>query len=141
MEIVIERHTRVGDGIPSECFVDGQHYSWSLENASHAIPSGRYRVIVTPSARASSGQLWAPTADYLLPLLQGVPNRDGIRIHAANFPDELEGCIALGQSIQGAHLYSSQMVVRPFLYLLLGALRVQQPIWITVKDAPKVNVV
>lgn len=32
-------------------------------------------------------------------LLLNVPNRDGIRIHSANYARELNGCIALGMNI------------------------------------------
>lgn len=50
------------------------------------IPVGRYLVRAT----------WSPRFGRKMYLVQGVPQRDGIRIHAANLPHELNGCIALG---------------------------------------------
>lgn len=50
------------------------------------IPSGRYLVKKTYSTRFVR-QMY---------LVCDVPNRTGIRIHAANWPSQLNGCIALG---------------------------------------------
>lgn len=53
------------------------------------IPAGEYGLIVNQSARFKK----------LLPLVQDVPGRSGIRIHGANKVTELEGCIAPAMSI------------------------------------------
>ena len=50
------------------------------------IPKGIYKVITTYSNRFKK-DMW---------LLLNVPDREGIRIHSANYSHELEGCIALG---------------------------------------------
>lgn len=61
-------------------------------NGKLAIPSGRYKVIIGPTA---IGNRFHPPLPYL-PLLVGVPGRTGIRIHPGNGPTDLEGCIAVG---------------------------------------------
>lgn len=62
-----------------------------LQNANgvSCIPAGTYNVRATVSARFGR----------IMYLVEGVSERDGIRIHPANFPCELQGCIALGTSI------------------------------------------
>lgn len=75
--------------------LDGGWSCWFLENPDTLIPAGRYEVLLTPSARAAAGTLWTPWPDKQLPLVV-VPDRSGIRIHAANHADQLEGCIAVG---------------------------------------------
>lgn len=62
-----------------------------LDNAqgTSCIPAGTYNVRATQSARFGR----------LMYLVEAVPNRAGIRIHPANMPSELQGCIALGTSI------------------------------------------
>jgi hypothetical protein len=50
------------------------------------IPKGVYKVTTSYSNRFKK-HLWE---------VHNVPNRSGIRIHAANFAYQLEGCIALG---------------------------------------------
>lgn len=50
------------------------------------IPKGTYKVTTTYSNRFKKN-LWE---------VLNVPGRSGIRIHAANYASQLEGCIALG---------------------------------------------
>ena len=52
------------------------------------IPAGIYDVETYQSP--TKGQVWQ---------LQDVPDRSNIEIHEANFPSQLEGCIAVGDSI------------------------------------------
>lgn len=55
----------------------------TLENRDYLIPSLIYRVDVTLS----------PKFKRLLPILCGVPNRSGVRIHRGFRPEHSEGCI------------------------------------------------
>ncbi len=76
------------------------------ENKVSCIPAGTYNVRATQSARFGR----------LMYLVEAVPERSGIRIHPANFPSELQGCIALGTSIgrtaaKGKMLLNSRVAV------------------------------
>ena len=53
------------------------------------IPCGRYNVIATMSPRFGRRMY----------LVLGTSPREGIRIHPANLPSQLQGCIALGTTI------------------------------------------
>ena len=55
----------------------------TLENADYLIPALVYKVSVTQS----------PKFRRLLPLLQQVPNRSGIRVHRGTQPQHSHGCI------------------------------------------------
>ena len=55
----------------------------TLENADFIIPAGRYRVSLT----------WSPKFKKLLPLIEDVPNREGIRIHTGSIPEHSTGCV------------------------------------------------
>jgi len=64
-----------------------------------AIPFGRYRITVT----------YSPKFKRKVPLLMSVPHFEGIRIHAANWPTQLSGCIAVGENkVKGGLINSRQ---------------------------------
>lgn len=73
----------------------GEFKCFTLENSKTLIDAGSY------SARLDK----SPHLGYQTPHLQ-VPKRDllaggdaGLRIHVANFPSQLEGCVAVGLSL------------------------------------------
>ena len=64
--------------------LDGKTLNFpSLENADFLIPAGTYPVERT----------WSPKFKKLMPLIQNVPDREGIRIHRGNLPEHSHGCI------------------------------------------------
>ncbi|MDR2426431.1 MAG: DUF5675 family protein [Endomicrobium sp.] len=64
-----------------------------------AIPAGKYLSNLTWSARFKS----------YLPIIENVPNFEGIRIHAGNTASDTEGCILVGKNeVKGKVLESKQ---------------------------------
>ena len=57
----------------------------TLENADFIIPAGTYPVERT----------WSPKFKKFLPLIDNVPDREGIRIHRGSIPEHSKGCILL----------------------------------------------
>lgn len=55
----------------------------TLENADFLIPAGTYPLKLT----------WSPRFKKLMPLVDAVPDREGIRIHMGTRPEHSEGCI------------------------------------------------
>lgn len=81
------RTTTHGNALCGKLYIDGQPFCATLENAVKAIPTGFYPVRVTMSP------LWKE----LLPILDNVPRRTGIRIHPGNTANDSEGCILVGE--------------------------------------------
>ena len=64
--------------------VERLHYICdTLENADYLIPALIYRITVTQS----------PKFKRLLPLINQVPGRSGIRVHRGTLPEHSKGCI------------------------------------------------
>ena len=71
--------------------VERLHYICdTLENADYLVPSLIYRVTVTQS----------PKFRRLLPLLNQVPGRSGIRFHRGSRPEHSKGCILVSASME-----------------------------------------
>jgi len=77
-------------------YIDGRMYCFTCEDEERltgpkvfgetAIPRGSYDIIINHSDHFNR----------MLPLLLGVPNYSGVRIHPGNKPADTEGCVLPG---------------------------------------------
>lgn len=87
-----------------------------------AIPEGSYPVVITKSPRFKT---W-------LPLVQGVPNFEGIRIHAGNYPDDTQGCILVGENKYKGMVVNSRQWLKRLIDRITEARERDEAIWLTV---------
>jgi hypothetical protein len=93
-----------------------------------AIPPGRYRVVVTRSARFNRD----------LPLLLDVPGRDGIRMHTGNKPADTDGCIIVGDdqtTLADAWVGRSVVAATKLFPRIAAAIKRNEQVWLTVVEA------
>ena len=91
--ITLTRQKKIGKAVTGimvfslmDKFGERQEYEFSsLENADFLIPAGTYPVERT----------WSPKFKKFLPLIENVPDREGIRIHRGTIPEHSKGCILL----------------------------------------------
>lgn len=96
MELHVKRMQFSETSTLGELAIDGQFECYTLEDRVRpvkikgrtAIPEGRYEVIINFSQRFQRQ----------LPLLLGVPNFEGVRIHPGNTAADTEGCILVGDT-------------------------------------------
>lgn len=127
MLITVKRKSKTEDGIFGELSLDWNSFRCvTLENLVHSIPAGLYDLNFT----------YSPHFNRVMPHIV-VPSRDalaggdaGIRLHWANFPAQLDGCIAVGTAVDGDSIDESLI---PFnkLYAILN---MQAGLQIEVKD-------
>lgn len=103
--------------------------AWKVKGQT-AIPAGRYRVVVTMSARFNRE----------LPLLVDVPGFSGIRIHPGNTPADTEGCILPGRFRGASATRFSILESRAAFDALFGRIRAglrdDGDVWIVIENPP-----
>jgi len=113
-------------------YVNGAFLCYSLEDVVRpagekipgrtAIPWGTYPLVVTFSDRFQKP----------LPLLIGVPNFVGVRIHAGNLAENTEGCLLVGMTHSTDFIGNSQMALAKLLDKLDEAYDIHEPITIEI---------
>ncbi|MBQ0154158.1 MAG: hypothetical protein KBS70_05175 [Bacteroidales bacterium] len=109
-----------------QLYMDGHLTCDTIENTNHIIPTGFYPVRVTHS----------PHFDELLPIIDNVPSRSGIRIHPGNTAAHSQGCILVGE-YEAAHnrLLSSRRTFNPLRDQLLATQRSHEPIYLEISSS------
>lgn len=98
--------------------------SWKIDDRT-AIPVGRYRVIITFSARFQQD----------MPLLLDVPGFSGVRIHSGNTSDDTSGCILVGLNVVDDTVTGSHIAFHRLFDQIEKALSQSDKVWITVSNA------
>lgn len=129
MEILVTREPTANGCTIGTMTIDGAFECYTLEDVVRpagekvygqtAIPEGRYRVKLTMSNRFK----------IVLPLLENVPNFEGVRIHPGNTAADTDGCILVGQSKTNNSIGASRLA---FDRLFARLQACKEDIWITV---------
>lgn len=118
MNVIVQRKSKTEDGIFGVLTLDwtppNPFTCVTLENLQKSIPAGLYEVDFN----------YSPHFNRVMPHIL-VPGRDalaggdaGIRFHWANFPAQLEGCIALGTNVDGDSIDQSLVPFNQFYAIL-----------------------
>ena len=83
MYLKLIRNKANGSAITGRLVIDGRWFCNTLERKGHEILALCYPIAVTHS----------PKFKRLLPIVQNVPQRSGIRIHRGTKPEHSTGCI------------------------------------------------
>jgi hypothetical protein len=102
--------------------VDGVWECYGLENAARLIPEGRYRVVID----------WSNRFQRTMPHILDVPGHEGIRIHVANWPEELEGCIAVGRRQSADFVGESRMAFNRLFFKIADAIGHGEEVWLEI---------
>ena len=87
--VTLTRKSKIGKAVNGNItFPIGEKtYSYpTIENADFIIPAGTYPL----------NRTWSPKFKKLLPIIEEVPEREGIRIHTGTKPEHSTGCVLVG---------------------------------------------
>ena len=87
-----------------------------------AIPVGRYQITWT----------YSPRFRKMLPLLNGVPGYEGIRIHSGNKARDTEGCILCGRNTEVGTVTNSRYWTGKVNALIERAIKAKEEVTISI---------
>ena len=88
-----------------------------------AIPEGRYALVIT----------YSPKFKQWLPLLLGVLNFSGVRIHAGNTVKDTQGCILVGENREVGKVLNSRKYVKIVKEKIVEAKDKGEGVWIEIR--------
>lgn len=117
MKILVYGRKKTADGILGLLSIDTPSFGcFTIENLKDAIPAGIYDMVYD----------YSPRHNRVMPHIR-VPSRDlaaggdaGIRIDIANRPDQLLGCIALGDKKESDSVDDSRVTYMKFQKITQG---------------------
>ena len=89
IQVTLTRKSKIGKAVNGTITFPIGERSFTyptIENADFIIPAGTY-----PLERT-----WSPKFKKLLPIIEEVPEREGIRIHMGTKPEHSIGCVLVG---------------------------------------------
>jgi len=107
LTLLVQRTTQTVDAFFGRITVSGEFIGYSMERVAVAIPLGIYTARLRDSAHFG----------FRVPGID-VPNRTNIEIHPANYPSQLEGCIAIGSVVDNDALDNSRAAFERMMAVL-----------------------
>ena len=127
MYIRLIRNEAKGNAITGRLVIDGRWFCYTLERKGVEIPALCYHICVTQS----------PRFKRLLPIVQNVPQRSGIRIHRGSKPEHSCGCVLVvaDNTLRGKGIgRSAADVERELTSLILKSQQEHEEIILEVSD-------
>jgi hypothetical protein len=127
MRLTLTRQVPADGVVLGDLLIDGVWICFTLEKSSRMIPLGTYPVVITPSTRFGR----------LLPLVENVEGRSGIRIHAGNTDLDTDGCILVGRGVLVDSLSESRIALTKVQGMIAQALASHEDVRLTIQTVPE----
>jgi hypothetical protein len=134
MKLELTRTTYTDTSTIGELTIDGEHECFVLEDTVRrpdvkvygktAIPSGAYNVLLT----------FSPKFGRVMPLLDKVPNYEGVRIHKGNDANDTEGCLLVGRTYTDNFVGESALAFNALYPKIEAALKAGEHVTVVITD-------
>jgi len=136
MRITVDRLWKKETYTIGKMAIDGKYFCNTLEDKERdltkeskvfgrtAIPARTYRITMT----------YSPKFKRVMPLVNGVPQFEAIRIHPGNKAEDTEGCILVGENTIIGGLTNSRKWSDELNKRIQDALASKEDVLITIKD-------
>jgi len=99
MELKLFRYREDQTGVQGLLMVDGKFFCYTLENAKKKIAEGEYRMGFEKAATPLTKNYRAKFDWFTFHLeIKKVSKRDQLYVHIGNYPRDVRGCIAVGDT-------------------------------------------
>jgi hypothetical protein len=131
MNLILTRTRKTADGILGTLVIEGLLTEVTVENLEHAIPAGIYDLDIdkSPKFHIFTPHIKVPSRDIVA---TGGGGDAGLRIHPANWPYQLDGCIAVGDK---AELDAVDHSRTAFARLMAVLMNTEEPLTIEIIEA------
>lgn len=136
IECLLLRESFTSSYTLGQFYVNGEHFAYTCEDCDRtlehggekipgvtAIPRGRYRLTVSYSNRFKK----------IMPLIVGVPQFSGVRIHGGNTHENTEGCPLIGKERTDDGVRDCRDVNEALIRLIVAEERIGNMFCLTVR--------
>ena len=135
MKLFIERKYYKDGYIIGRLYINGEFICNTLEpprgTAMQTITTGSCKAIAPGTYRVQ--MYLSPRFKTRLPLLQNVPGRSGILIHAGNTVKNTQGCILVGMNTKVGSVMNSKKCLKKIIDAVSKAEAEKEPVVITIR--------
>lgn len=136
MRITVDRRWKKDSYTIGRMSIDGVPFCNTLEDKVRdltkeskvfgrtAIPAGTYRITMT----------YSPKFKRVMPLVNGVPQFEAIRIHPGNKAEDTEGCILVGENTVIGGLTNSRIYSDKLNKSIQDAIDKKEDVFITINN-------
>ena len=128
MKLTLNRKPSTEYSTPGELSIGDKFECFTLEppvriDKPNAIAVGEYRVVI----------VYSPKHGRMLPILQDVPDHNGIEIQIGNYPEDTLGCILVGKEEGVDHVIHSYVAFNEVFSKISNAIGSGDTVTITIQ--------
>ncbi|MDR2427274.1 MAG: DUF5675 family protein [Endomicrobium sp.] len=135
MKILIKRFAFKENYTIGKLYADNEYICDTLEDTVRLDGGPKiYGVTAIPDGKYLSNLTWSARFKSYLPIIENVPNFEGIRIHVGNTSLDTEGCILVGKNEAAGKVLESKQTLEKIVALYKEAINRNEIIVVNIME-------